>query len=785
MAAPAYPPAPLYNPPHPRSFQASDFSPVAGNISLISAPPATDVANADRTFDARAAAAIAYAAAQPLDPTDNGQGYQDTLLAKWAYFDYFNVDPSYRMAAAASIGTHTPALEGTDYGLSGTTFGGDNDQYDFTLNYYIPLVYRYYQSLSDAGVADYIINTLIGQASRSGLPTGRPAVGSVSSTWSEYIHLPGVVDVPESENHLLGILAANYLGNQLVYQRTQNLANDNGRNGDPENGAPNTTDLLLGVLQGLLDNDFQEYNARPYQDESMSALLNLASYAYDDRVRLAARMVLDYVSAKIAVSSDDLRRAPPYRRRNELQHYGPTIDGNFLGTPFAVKFGAIPSDGHDQYDHDPQIAYYSSLTGNTDIFFWPAIASTGLSVGSLPADYDWEMVHAGVADYRIPPSILDLFLTRANRHFYQYFHHGSGHGEFADELYAGSPSYLISAGGRATTYANRATVSVAVQALFDALAVYTGNTAEALLEPLVLDALNGSSADLGSAVPTFFLPANQGLGLSELIQFGEYTTDESESHLCVAPDFACGGAVYIPPAIANDPSNVSSGHWTFVNRAGGTTQPGYYLAIYTIETLDGGQAGLLEAYDTWRPSPLTFDQFVANVQSANAGLMLQYGNDQANSYTTQSGQSLTFSISPHSQILSTTALSPAPASNTQFTAGTILNSAQGSGLVTISNRGLGKSITLDMQDLNNISRTAEDGTVEYGGEEVWVNFNYGSNQGDFAQPYTSLQAATQALAGPRPAKVFKIISGTDHEAITINQPVVLTAVGGPVVISGL
>jgi hypothetical protein len=787
MATPPYPLAPLYNPAHPTPYDPQNFSPApGGNINLTTVPPATTVVDADQKFGARTAAAIALAAGGPLptDASDNGEGYQSTLLATWAYPEYFNADP-YRTGSTPSIQSHSPGLEGTAIELPGTTFGASgHDEYDFTLNYYMPLIYRYYQDLANNGVADYMINTLIGKAALSGIPSGRSAVGNLSTTWSEYIHVPAVIDFPETENHLLGIVTANYLGNQLLYQRTQNLAYDNLRNGDPGNGAPRTTDLLLSMLQGFLKNDFQEYNGRPYQDISMSALLNLASYAYDDRVRLAARMVLDYVSVKIAVSSEDLRRAPPFRRRNELQHYGPTIDGNFLGSPLAVNFG---SANGSPYEPDPQIAYYSLLAGNTGIFFSPAVTSTGLSIGSVPANYNWEMVHAGLCDYRIPPSILDLFITRQNRRFYQYFHHGSGRGEFADELYAGSPSYLISAGGRPTTYVYRADVKVGAQALLDALALYTGGLGAAVLEPLVLDAANGSSADLGAAMPTLFLPADQGFTLSDIIQFGEYTTDESKSHLCVAPDFACGDNIYLPPAIANDPGNVTNGNWLFVNRGGTANTPGYYLAIYTVDNGNGGRAGLLEAYDTWRSrflTTLTFPQFMANVQAANPSLNLQLGNNQPNSYVTQSGQSITFSISPRGQILSTTEMSPAPASNPQFTAGTILNSTQGSGLVVISNPALGTSVTLDMRDLNNISRTDEDGTVEYGGGEVWVNFNYGGNQGDFAQPFRSLRDATKAFASAHPPRVFKIIAGSEHESITINQPVTLTAVGGQVEIIG-
>jgi hypothetical protein len=63
----------------------------------------------------------------------------------------------------------------------------------------------------------------------------------------------------------------------------------------------------MGLLRNYLRDDFAEYNAKPYQTETGRALLNLCSYAYDAEVRLGARMVLDYISAHIAVSSNDLR----------------------------------------------------------------------------------------------------------------------------------------------------------------------------------------------------------------------------------------------------------------------------------------------------------------------------------------------------------------------------------------------------------------------------------------------------------------------------------------------
>ncbi len=776
-----YPQAPFYSYPPPATLPTTNFMSVTGTINLATVPPATNAAQADQEFNARAAAAIYQAAVNGTLPTnnlDNGEGWQSKLLAMWAFQDFFTNDPQgdFRAATYVSILNHQVGQEGTD------TSSGSQDEYDFTLNFYIPLVYRYYGNMP-LPLSDYLITNLMSQSTLSGVPSGRSGVGPTGDVWSEFIHIPDIVDISETENHLLGIETARYLVNQLLYQRTQNPMYDNMRNGDSE-GSPNTTDWILDALQGFLKDDFLEYNARPYQDFDMSALLNLATYAYDDRVRIGARMVLDYLSAKEAVSSSDLRRAPPFRRRNELQHYGPTIDGNFLGAPLVYYFCCVEGTTNENYEHDPQIAYYSLLAGNTQVFFPTSPPANPAGPGNLPGYYNWEMVHAALTDYRVPDPILDLFANPIDRRFYQYLRHYAYNNEYASELYAGSPSYLISAGGNATTYCYQANVQAPAQAIIDALSVALDGVPGFIIESIVQGAVSGETPDLGAAVPTFFMPTGQGTTLSDMIQFGQYTTDESQLHMGVAPDFACGDTMYVPPAIQSDPGNVVVGPWTFVNRGGAPGQPGYYLAIYTT----GDGPGFLEAYDTMaRPDgspPVTFDEFRAGVLTLNPNVSLQYEFDQVNSYTTQAGQTIQFTLSPDAEIVATTEMSPAPSADNAFADGSILKSQQGTGLVTISNPATQQTITLDMRDAFHPTRTSETGRVDYAGEEVWVNFNYGANAGDFAQPYTSLANATAALNRPNPATTFKIVSGAEHESVTISKPVTLMAVGGPVTIYG-
>src|SRR5690348_4835735 len=142
---------------------------------------------------------------------------------------------------------------------------------------------------------------------------------------SEIVIVCNFVPFRETENHVLMTESARYLTNQLLLGEAQSL-----HIGDPQspelararqlydNELNGMEDWMLTHLQGFLQHDFHEYNARPYQRLSIDALRNLASYADnrkpDGRVTTAARMVLDYLTAKYAVSNSALRRATPFRR---------------------------------------------------------------------------------------------------------------------------------------------------------------------------------------------------------------------------------------------------------------------------------------------------------------------------------------------------------------------------------------------------------------------------------------------------------------------------------------
>ena len=153
------------------------------------------------------------------------------------------------------------------------------------------------------------------------------------------------------------MLSTRYLTNQLLYQRDPKPDYDNRRNAK---GGPTCMSLVLSELRNILRDDFSEYNAKSYQEETRWPILNLATYAYDHEVRLAARMVLDYISAHIVVSSNDLRRIVPFRRRNEGNNVRQENAHMAVGLLDAPWLGA-----------DPLAAYFAIQAGNLRAYETP------------------------------------------------------------------------------------------------------------------------------------------------------------------------------------------------------------------------------------------------------------------------------------------------------------------------------------------------------------------------------------------------------------------------------
>jgi hypothetical protein len=673
-------------------------------------------------------------------------------LSALAYLDFFPEQPrtgsGLRSMVSASVLAASPGWCGTfGPGVDGTTsLGASEGNYDMSEMHLVAMAYQYYDALSP-DAREYLITSLLacGRIHRpncddtftSGLvPDDWERAGYISPLGDHY-------DIGESENHILMIATARYLTNQLLFQRDRSSDHDNRRNGGGD--WPSCTSLILDLLHRILRDDFSEYNSKDYQEETRWALLNLCTFAYDDEVRLGARMVLDYLSAHMAVSSNDLRRMLPFRRRAEEPYIAHDPSG-------FMTVGLLDAPGPD-----PMPPYFAMQAGNTRAYEsgkpwrWGINNNPGTSLAIEV-----------LSDYRLPASVYDLFVNDQHRRFFQRLHRTSRDDEIggnrnADnmEIYAGSPSYLITAGGSPSGYA--------------VAPMYIANIP-----------LGPVGQEVGVAVTTSFMPTGFATNAADLIQFGTFlagdhvTSDYSHyANYGVAPDFACGFNLHLPNWVKTANQH---GNFLFVNQSRNdpTNGPGFYLAIY-----QAGPLALLEAYDTWLHPGLKFSEFVQGVISRNSAISL--ADSQQFEYTTTNGNRLTAVIGLRSwelfgaEVLSVTyghgdptdAIGDAGNITDRFLNGTVMTSPA-EAVVQIANPFLGTTVTLDMSDPWNPRRTDEHGAIEQAGSnhEVWLDFQWtGPSEGDVFRPFTSLSTATTAVAE---GGVVRIIPGTTTDRSTIN-----------------
>jgi hypothetical protein len=679
-------------------------------------------------------------------------------LAVLAYPDYFPhtnygflvsiVSAALRQCQPGWCGSIGPGIDGAVDMVVRSKMPEGN--YDMSQMHLVPMAYAYYDDL-EAEAREWLITALLARGT-----IHRPnendqfTSGFAPPDWSRagYISPLGFhKDIGETENHIMTILTARYLSNQLLHQRDPRLEYDNRRN-SPASVAfqqlrPDTvfaekdiadgscTSLILALLQRILRDDFSEYNSKNYQNETRSALLNLCSFAYDHEVRLAARMVLDYISAHMAVSSNDLRRMLPFRRRNVPPHSSHDDRGFMTVGLLFTSNGA-----------DPMAPHFAMLAGNTRAYEW------------IPGDRPpWTMTDADdalldvLSDYRLPPSIHDLFLNDRHRLFFQRLHRTvrpdedevGGHRNADNmEIFAGSPSYLISAGGSPAGYA---------------------------IDPTYFGFVVGDQdQQLGVAVTTSFIPTGQSgsadlPSASEMIQFGSFADDWflGAANYGVAPNFVCGHQIDTPQWARF--GEQQSG-FVFYNSmpANPGHEPGFYLAL----DVENGLA-VMEAFDTWLHPGFSYDKFKEGVIQRNAGLRL--ASNVPARYKTHDGISLEFVIwdkrerdlaSWGAKIIQVDYGSSDPgyrigdAGNVTapFLNGTVLNST-GDATVEITNPLLETKIVLDMSQQLRPRRVSEDGSTEQAGmdNEIWVDFDWsGAEVGDVCLPFRSLAAAASAVA---------------------------------------
>jgi hypothetical protein len=429
---------------------------------------------------------------------------------------------------------------------------GRTGELDVAARGLITILYRY-QAMLPPSVYNHVLHDILA-----------PKVSGPPPTEQWYSFSVCGVNIPETENHILNSQTSRYLTNQLL-----GINNETNR----------FNEWMLQRLQVLLENDFTEYNARPYQLYSMMALQNLVDFARDPRVKLGAQMVLDFESAKFAVSSSGLRRAVPFRRREEYLGDTGLMNGN--SDPQTYRFMMLSG-----MTHPPELAPlpYSGVYGQDD-----ALA-------------------AAVTSYRIPDMILDIILNKERYTYYQRIR--GSESPVAQprpagvELYSGAAPFLITAGGYWQVSAHSDQIGDELNCDSD-----TGWPLPTTLMPAAekveygmyqaLDYTNfiridgdrtvdtfglkpeavAGGAALGAALGTAFFSPLGGKVAGEvtgavggLIGGNKIECKVPERHrknTCVAPGFACGLNPIVPTSYQrscrSDQMDPNGGHWTFID----------------------------------------------------------------------------------------------------------------------------------------------------------------------------------------------------------------------------
>jgi hypothetical protein len=415
-----------------------------------------------------------------------------------------------RMQPGHLVGT---TVEEDDVPFAAMARPGD---YDPALKGLMVIANRYRKLINEA-ILDHLLRHLVPLNLRG------PHDPNVESYWV------GPEILPETENHMLMIESSRYLVNQFLFEFYLDPKYDNDENG--------MTMWLLSYLQTLAKHDFLEFNSRPYQRYSLHALLNLAEFARDP-VKTAARIVLDYSMVKFAVSSSWQRRICPFRRQNGR-----------LNRPDEWKYNVLRRS-----DEGDEVAeFFGTYVGPLTI--------EGKPEAVFPAEWLFNGVIAGTADYRPPPAAYILGMRPPREPVQHRFYHGARPRvpeaeEDADggvEIYFKSPSFQLTAGGM---FLNSG---------------YGGDEWTGYKQTAITQS-------------TTLLPERADVTFADLIRFDRYVPVTFEPlrkavNIGVHQGFACGANLVIPDRWQQFAQ--SDGPWLFINfDAPPAGSLGFYAATF-------------------------------------------------------------------------------------------------------------------------------------------------------------------------------------------------------------
>lgn len=500
--------------------------------------------------------------------------------------------------------------------------------------------------------------------------------------------------IEETENHLLMQNSARYLKNKLMMDELRK----EGRKQDFNTIADLNEDLriwLLERMQRIVEDDFVEYNAKPYARLSHFALLNLIDFSCDvhwafvqspqpgradtscddkdKAVVTAAAAVFDLSAAKASVGSLEGRRLIPYRRLAEQNRE--FVEGDRRLTHLGA--GA-----------DTMIAALQVWTGHMN--YSP--------IGRAQPDSFGQLAFYSTTRYRPDPLILELAVDKSTPRKQQYRHS-------TREVYVRGDGWLITAGGT------------------------DEHAAQGLKFPLGIKLYNFSPTnDRGVGVPTTLMidaasgPSNdpQYSRVRELLRFEGNRVDWGpgdngtryvtySDNNCIAGTFACGLRPRSPVGFDERCETKISDRFFAIDST--TCRPigapfkdpgrGLYIAYYDHD----GEWGFFEVAQ--HRDFKSIDEFIAKVSDQNSTHMNEWGSQDADdtiTYVTLGGQVLEFT--PEDEDFGADRRACGVVNNVDDASFNISD-------VPASSAGncspVGRRITIDLNDAEHPVRVAEDG----------------------------------------------------------------------------
>lgn len=507
--------------------------------------------------------------------------------------------------------------------LDGTTFWED-------LLRFLAILALIVAALVAAAIVGAIVGAIVAAAAGAG--AGAAAAAAVAAVIG--IVVIGSLlfgSIEETENHLLMQNSSRYLKNKLMMAELS----QQGHREEFETIAELNEELrewLLERMQSIAEDDFVEYNAKPYARLSHFALLNLIDFACDiqwdyalaaqmqsadarcdakdQAIVTAAAAVFDLSSAKAAVGSLGGRRLIPYRRLVvENQRY-------YNGRALAELVGGA----------DTMVAALQVWTG--ELRYAPFTRATWGTFGQL--------IFYSTSRYRPDTMILDIAVNKTTPRQQQY-RHGTR------EAYSSGDGWLITAGG---------TDERAAQGL-----TYPGFTIYAL----------SPTDDRGVGVPTTLMTDTSSETIVQPPRFAtvrdflrfdgkevDWGTDDDGNKLvsfsnnnCVTYGFACGLRPRKPFNYSEfNCSNPISDKFTAIDSTqcpGIGTPAGSNRGIYIAFYDHNGEWGFFEVAS--RTEFPTLSDFIAKVRernSAHSGDWVGKDADDEITYVTTDGRELKF-----------------------------------------------------------------------------------------------------------------------------------------------